>query len=241
MENAINAPRYCLTLDTDWVPPFVLDDVLALLGQTPVKATIFRTSPYPMPVLANVDWGIHPNILAGSSHGDTPKACIEAVCAMTPPNTSKIRASRTHSFAWCTGCPGWLRAHGITHDASVYRPGERDLVPFMDNGLIRVPSWWGDRAYLSSGGNAARFAPPGLETPGLKVLLFHPIHIYLNNPNLDAWRVAFPSRPLFSLTAEELAPFRCSGDGARTVFLSALEFLSKRETGFITDLDVPHA
>lgn len=236
----MTTPRYCLTMDTDWVPPFVLEDVLTLLAETPVKATIFCTGDYASQraqAETQIEWGIHPNILAGSTHGASAKACIDAVAALTP----GARASRTHCFAWCTGCPGWLKAHGITHDASIYRPGEANLEPFLDNGLIRVPSWWGDRAWLSRGGDPVRFNPPGLTDPGLKVILFHPIHIYLNNPDLDAWRTAFPDRALDSLTPEELAPFRRHGDGARTLFRSALEFLSGHETAFISRLEVAHA
>ncbi len=72
--------RAAITLDVDWAPDFMIDAAAQALVDREVKATWFVTHASPAverlrehPDLFEL--GIHPNFLAGSSHGATPAAC----------------------------------------------------------------------------------------------------------------------------------------------------------------------
>lgn len=65
-----------LTIDIDWVPDWIIEEVASILIDHNVKATWFVTHASPavdklqqMPELFEL--GMHPNCLPGSTHGDT--------------------------------------------------------------------------------------------------------------------------------------------------------------------------
>ena len=90
--------------------------------------------------------------------------------------------------------------------------------------LIRIPYFWEDDLEMQ------RPVPCWQLTPllegrqqGLKVFDFHPVHLYLNAPNMGPYQ-ALKERvsDLSTAAPSDLAPFVQSGEGPRTLFLQIL-------------------
>lgn len=218
-----------LTFDVDWAPDFMIDDIATRLVERGVRATWFVTHASPAidrlrsrPELFEL--GIHPNFLPGSTHGGDTAAVLEHITAVVPEAVSM----RSH----CVVQSGPLLAEVVERtririDSSIFLPEMphiRLVTHLTPHGrLLRVPFFWADDYEMLKPEPAWRAAPM-LETPGLKVLMFHPVHIALNSPDAETWartRAALP--PLQELTRQGAAAHAHAGDGARTLFERIVE------------------
>jgi len=213
-----------LTFDTDWVPQFVMDHVWERLRARPVPATVFCTSAYKFPDDLELEAGLHPNFMPGSTHGASEDECLSHLRALYP----QAKGSRSHRLFWHSGLRGRLMGHGIRYDASTFCPLQPHLEPWDLYGFTKLPVWWGDGFHLLRGLGTARFAPPGLETPGLKILVFHPIHIYLNTAELERTKAGLAGLDLPRATPRELEPWRNPGPGVATLFQDVLTLIARR-------------
>ena len=78
-----------LTLDIDWAPDFVIDEVASLLKEKRVRATWFVT--HESKAIGRLreepdlfELGIHPNFLPGSSQGSTPAEILTYMNSLVP-------------------------------------------------------------------------------------------------------------------------------------------------------------
>ena len=210
-----------ITFDTDWVPQFVLDYVLQPLQDKGLPATIFCTGTYTLP--KTIERALHPNFMDESSL--TPNHVMDKLTHEIP-NATGIR---THRFYWHSGFYHLFQNYGIHYDSSLLLPFQSHITPNFHNGLLRIPVWWSEAAHIHKGLSMKTFDLPGIDTPGVKVLLFHPIHIYLNShdpiltsQNLDRFG------KIERATPEMLNPLRnTTMPGIETLYLSALKLLAQ--------------
>lgn len=90
---------FILTLDIDWAPDFVIEQVARIMIENKVKATWFVTheSEAIERLRENDDLfelGIHPNMLSGSTHGKTEDEVLTHVKKIVPGAISM----RTHGL-----------------------------------------------------------------------------------------------------------------------------------------------
>jgi hypothetical protein len=178
-----------LTLDVDWAPDAAIDATASLLEEVGCKATWFVT--HETPALARLrsrpdlfELGIHPNFLPGSSHGDDPEEILRHTLKIVP----EARCARAHSAFQSGPVLKRLRDSQIELDCSIMLPGlpHAKVVGWEDGRttLWRVPNFWSDDYEAEmrepNWGVDGRFA-----VPGVKVLIFHPIHIALNTRVMD--------------------------------------------------------
>ena len=89
--------------------------------------------------------------------------------------------------------------------------------------------------HLRHGLDPAFFDPPGLTTPGLKILDIHPVHVCLNTPDPDWFRTTMAGLPpLPELTEELVAPLRHPGAGIGTWLEQAVRRIPEIQDGFAT-------
>ena len=87
-----------VTLDIDWAPDWMVEDVVERLVRAGVRATLFAT--HDSPLLrslegnSEIEIGLHPNFLPGSSHGSTPEEIFATLRSWYP----RATACRTHSL-----------------------------------------------------------------------------------------------------------------------------------------------
>jgi hypothetical protein len=169
--------RVVLTLDVDWAPDSLIDDVAARLVAAGVPATWFVT--HASPALERLrerpdqfELGIHPNFRPGSSHGETPEAVLDHVMALVPEAVS----SRSHGVVQSGRLLHLLvQRTAVRIDSTTFLPDLPDAplvtqrTPHGD--LLRVPFTWSDDYEPLSPWD--RY----LAEPGLKVVLFHPTRV----------------------------------------------------------------
>jgi hypothetical protein len=241
---ATGAPRFVLTLDIDWAPDFMIEAALATLRRHRLPATLFITHDSPLLSALGArpgpfELGVHPNFLPGSSHGDTPRQVLACVRRLLP----DARSMRTHALHQSSPLLALASAEfGLRTDASLLLPGARHLAPHAVHydhdatPLVRVPSCFEDDEHACRPGTAWRLSELRLRTPGLKVMTFHPVLIYLNSANLRGYRALKQLGPLPSLTRDHAEPLiNRTGRGVGTLFEDVCHFLAARpgDTGCV--------
>ncbi|WP_421900079.1 hypothetical protein [Maridesulfovibrio sp.] len=218
-------PIYSVTIDTDWVPQFMLDHVLDMLRDSNVPATIFCTSPYDIEDSEQIEIGLHPNMMENSTHGDSEESRFAHVASLYP----NAIGCRTHSCYWHGRMYDLLIKHKIQYDSSLLVPFQDYLKSFTFRGVTRFPIWCGDNLYMHLNPDTAVFNPSGMDTPGLKVLHFHPVHIWFNSRTVDETRAILDGRSLPELNRKEAHALRRKGNGLEKIFADALRQLSGKE------------
>ncbi len=234
---------WAITLDLDWAPDFVIDFVAGKLLERQVPATWMVTHGSPAvdrlrrhPQLFEL--GIHPNFLPGSTHGDQPAAVLRHCLHLVPAATSL----RTHSLVQSTPLLAQVLAQtAITADVSLFLPHTPHLQPvnyrWGGKTLVRIPFFWEDDFEMEGAQPGWQLEPGWPLSPGLKVFNFHPIHIYLNSPDLRAYQ-RIKKHPLQDLTAAEAADQIEPGRGTRSFFLELVDYLAEKNPARrVCDLD----
>jgi SAM-dependent methyltransferase len=167
---------------------------------------------------------IHPNFLPGSTHGKTFDEVIEHCFALYP----DARTFRSHSYFDNQVITEKLAARGIRYDANICLYRQPNLRPLRHCHIdARIPSWLDDNIHWYHKGSwRLPELKADLETPGLKVINFHPPTVALNAPtreSLDALR----SR-LFQMNDGDIAESVVDGVGPRTFLIDLLNWLKGR-------------
>ncbi|MBF0326577.1 MAG: hypothetical protein HQL42_16105 [Alphaproteobacteria bacterium] len=185
--------HFCITLDVDWAPDFVIDHVSEMLLSTGVKATWMVTHDSPaidrlrsFPDLFEL--GIHPNFGAGSSHGTTVPEILDSCLRMVP----GARVMRTHSLHQSSPILDLVtQLTPVVVDLSLFLPHHANLHPVIartgpGRHLTRLPyRWEDDHEMLEPNPD---WSLNWLEqASGLCILDFHPIHIALNSCSLEPY------------------------------------------------------
>ena len=220
-----------ISLDIDWAHDFVIKDTVDLLLEFNVQANILVT--HESPLLQdlcshhNFEFGIHPNfnpLLTGSTqNGDNAKKVMENIIKIVP----HPKVARSHSLTSNSEIQKLFKDFGVTHELNTYIPygSGMTLKPFISwNGLVRIPYCYEDSAHLYYERIGITEKEPkdihNMKNGGLKVINFHPIHIYLNTESLDRYE---NSRE-FHGNLEKLQEYRYQGYGMRNRFI---ELISK--------------
>lgn len=224
-----------LTLDIDWAPDFVIDFVAAQLVKHEVKATWFCT--HRSEAIARLrrypelfELGIHPNFLPGSTQGNTPEEVLRSCMSIVPEAIS----TRSHALVQSTPLLYEILKHTpVRIDSSLFLPRTSGLRPvdhvIGKRSLKRVPCYWQDFHEMEAGEPSWRLSSLLGDGGGLKVLDFHPIHVYLNSSDLRSYSTLKSGTPhLSETTPQELEPFVGDSDGTRRLFLEVVTHLSQR-------------
>ncbi len=229
-----NAQKWALSFDTDWVPQFVLDYVFDILNVYNMPATFFCTSSYVFPSSDIFEKALHPNYLPHSTHGTTNDSCLTYVKNLYP----HAIGHRSHCYYWHSGLEPLLINHGISYDSSCIMPFQSHLKVHSFYDIIRIPVWCGDNLLMRMFPKSKKFKPPHMDTPGLKVLNFHPIHIYLNSNDLSTVRALQSSFSLPHVSKKHLETYRRAGAGMELVFEDALKQMRNKSVFKLCELEV---
>ncbi len=217
---------FAVTLDTDWVPQFVLDDVLDIIESEGVKATVFCTSRYDFSGRRGIEAGIHPNFLPGTTQGDSEQGVLNHLLERYPEATG----CRTHRLYWHGGLFEALSVRNIRYDSSLGMFLHPHLEPISMLGITRFPIWWEDDVHLHSALDLSSFSVPRMREPGLKICTFHPLLVYLNSKKVGDYRPAVQGCSSFrELQRTQLMAHRQGGAGLRSFFLQFLKHVKESQ------------
>ena len=218
-----------VTLDIDWAPDFMIEEIATLLRRHEVRATWFVTHASPaIDALARTpelfELGLHPNFLPGSTHGTTHDEVWRHITGIVP----DARALRTHGLYQSSPLLAAAAARwGVEVDVSLFLPRAAHLQPHrLRRGpatLVRLPYFWEDDDEMFEPAPAWTLRDPRLCVDGLRIFDFHPVHLALNTTDYDHYVRLKTERALHAWAPDFVASHRTAGPGPRTLFLEILD------------------
>lgn len=232
----------CISFDIDWAPDFMIDGLSALLARTPRPFTVFCTHDSPatrrLLALPGCEVALHPNFLAAAEPGgdSAPLAAREArILDDLRARFPDARGVRNHALYYHSRLLALFHRASVSYlsnDLCFLAPG---LAAHRDwSGLVRVPIYWEDDVHCVYFDRRFDLDALALDRPGLQVLNFHPVHVYLNTADLMDYQRAKPALA-DRARAEAL---RHLGAGVRTLLEDLLAAVSPsrcRTVGAVAD------
>lgn len=231
----LSSPVFVLTSDVDWASDDCIEDLVSAIGQYRIRPVFMATGK--SKVLDRllrgdeIEVGLHPNFLPGSSHGADIASVIDHVVGLYP----QAQSFRSHCFVDSSPITQAFVARGFRYDSNLCLHMQRDIVPLRhSSGLARLPVFWEDDVHWTwydgewnLDGLFADFL-----TPGLKILNVHPFNFALNVPNEEAYRAVKKHIP--SLSRDAMATLRHRGAGTRSFVLDLLRRLKGIDARFLS-------
>lgn len=166
-----------LTIDTDWAPTPVIEDTLSIFEEFGHTVTVFSTHDDGLD-LGKHERALHPNFL-GEDQDD------EAVLADLVDTFPDAVGTRSHSLYTHGQLHPLYPEYDLTYESNYMMYREPNLRPFwMGERFVQIPIYFMDDVWM----HRERSLPDPealLNQSGLKVFTFHPIHVFLNTPDLD--------------------------------------------------------
>jgi hypothetical protein len=234
-----------LTFDVDWAPDFAIDAIAEELVAAGVRSTWFIT--HASPALDRLrehpdlfELGIHPNFMPGSTQGATPEEVLDHCMELVPDATTM----RTHALVQSSPLLRTVVARTpVRCDASLFLLEAEHVAPvaFPDavGSLVRIPYVWEDDVEMLAdepNWSVDRF----LARPGLQVLDFHPMLVWLNAPDMEPYRRLTEAGPLAETALDTAAPLVQEGTGPRPMLAAAIDHLADVGSLRLCDLESAH-
>ena len=181
--------KIIVSFDMDWAPDFAIDFTAQLIHGMGIKSVWFMThrslASQRVESMQEAEIGIHPNFLQGSTQGKNTKQVMDNLMKEFP----KAKSVRTHGMVYSASIAHMFAMYGFDIDSSVFLGGMKGIQPFVTryNGgqkILRVPYYWSDDGEMAYGGDWKHI---DISSPGLKVMCFHPLHIFLNTDNWETY------------------------------------------------------
>lgn len=172
--------RFCLTIDIDWAPDFVIEWMLERVKSAGASATWFAThdSPVIRKIAADVtqEVGLHPNFFSGSTQGRTMEEIMSGLISAYP----DARGVRAHALFDSTRHQRYYAKRGISYVSNILIWNSVSQ-PFFQpwTGLWQIPISWEDDVACAYTEDISSVMPKRRRGP-LWVIVFHPLYCYLN-------------------------------------------------------------
>lgn len=208
-----------VSLDIDWAPDEVIDYSLSLLDTYGVTSTLFMTH------LTEAGKGrheiaIHPNFTSLELEQHIEERMRDY------PGSEGVRS---HSFFFTERLRPIYRDYGFLYQSNVMMYMQDNIKPYyMAPGMVEVPLYWMDNFYIEMEAGAADFTLPSeyLESPGLKLFNFHPVHVFLNTCSLQDYEQA----KKYYHQADELVKYRNTArKGVGDMFVELLKYIADKK------------
>lgn len=185
------APVFCFTTDIDWASEAVISQFLQSLPIQELKMTAFVThnSGVVEEAFSNKIWdrGIHPFFLKGSSHGESFKEIIEH-CMAFAPEAESVRAHRLFNVSDTAHL--LYNNYGFRFTSNTIMTLSNAIRPYLhESKMVDIPIFWEEGTALYN--QLGLSIQPYLDyfnSPGLKVISFHPINMVFNTPEITWMR-----------------------------------------------------
>jgi hypothetical protein len=238
--NFLGLRRVCLTFDVDWAPEYMIRNVVRILTANDATATFFATHPsqilIDLTATGRFEIGTHPNLAPGSTQGKD----LAEITGGLRRIYRHVVGNRFHLLDYSYRDLLALGRSGYLYDVSTLRMNCPYLLPawHADVGLVLLTYCWED-GICENAGMPMRLESIELDRPGMKIVNFHPLNVYLNAPDAGPrLRMLEEHGDLLNCPQETADRYRCTGDGAQGVLVRLLEALRERgvQTGQLQDL-----
>lgn len=223
-----------LSMDVDWAPDWAIRQAVDSVIERGLALTVFVTHDSPvMRDLATdprVERALHPNYMAGSSHGATRDAVLDHMAEVCPEG----RGVRAHGLERSTSHVIDYGSRGVTYEASdllFLQPGLTGGRYW--NGMAQLPTWWEDDVHMLHGLPMVVAEIPLAAAPPLAIFDFHPILLALNSADLSGYvalkaALRAAGRSLSEASEAEVARYADQGAGNRTLLTALCDWCLER-------------
>ncbi|KFM14541.1 hypothetical protein SCCGRSA3_00302 [Marine Group I thaumarchaeote SCGC RSA3] len=226
-----------VTLDVDWAPDFIIEDVARKLTRENIRATWFIT--HKSPVLEKLfsnplfEIGIHPNFHSQTTQGKNQDEVLENLKKIVP----DAKTIRTHGLLQSTRILLKFQKYGIQNDVSLLLTKDPMLRPHFSKFLqiLRLPYFWEDDIEMIEGPNWMNIEEL-FQIKGLKIFDFHPIHIYLNSNDMNNYNLLKKEKHIQELEKNDVEKYINKNVGTKTFFDKFVENVSRKKTLTIEEL-----
>lgn len=233
-------PVYCFTSDVDWASESVLEEYFKIVNELDIKPTLFVT--HSSKIIednfnaGNIERGIHPNFLNGSSHGNNFKEVIETCIPFAPESIG----SRSHRAFEVTDTSHMIKNEFnlkyISHQISVLQTHIRPIL--VESGLINFPVFFEDGTHLYNQLNLSIKKYKSLfSSPGIKIISFHPMNFVFNSPTLKFMRNIKDSltrHEYNNITTSTIKKLSNKKQGIKNTVLEIIEFVKNNDYPIFT-------
>lgn len=200
-----------LTATTEWSPSPVIEDTLDLFKEVNIPATFFSTHDDGLDLGSNFERALHPNFKKNKDD----EVILDEISSVYD-NAIGVRSHSLHIY---TGLREFYKEQDIRYESNYLMYGEENIDPFwMYDGVVQFPIKFMDDMWLRRGSKQTDIQNI-LDGDGLKILAFHPVHIFINSPTIDYYE----SNKEHYNDAEQLRNNRYGGEGVRDVFKKILK------------------
>ena len=177
-----------LSIDTDWAPQELVQTVVENILPKELPVTFFTTDRYHVLEEHQPGYEIEPHTNPPTlSEKDLEE---ELVSKMSFCQSGPIIGHRGHSLYWTERLRPVFRRNGIKYDSSTMMYLKNKIEPFkIGHDLLEIPLFFMDMFHLECAQLAGKepfdIDILKLQSEGLKVFDFHPVHLFLNTPHPD--------------------------------------------------------
>lgn len=221
-----------ITIDVDWSPDFAIYKVVNILIDNNCKATWFLT--HDSPVIRELfrypelfDFGIHPNFLPESTHGSTDENIMKHLLKLFP----GLSIVRTHALFQSSLLLKMMTTQfNIKIDSSIFLREVKNIEPFEiyydGKKLLRIPIYWTEDGEMNNPHPNFMLNCKKMDEMGLKVFVFHPIHIYLNSNSMHKYKSIKNKFNINSCNEENINKYVNKWLGSETMFNHLIQYIS---------------
>lgn len=212
---------FVFTIDSDWAINEVIEDVSNLFESYEIKSTFFLTNEIDFSILKNHELAIHPNFENSTNFEEI----LQKTLNFLP--SKKSLGSRSHKLYYNSTLPTIYQKFGIEYDSNYILFNYEKPLPFYipHTSILEIPFFFGDDALFDST-NEFEIKNYNLNDSGVKVFMFHPIHIFLNTRTIDDYYKVKKYYKDFS----KLKEFRnTSKKGIRNIFEDFLKYTKSKK------------
>jgi hypothetical protein len=225
-----------LTFDVDFAPEYMVEHVAGLLERYSARATFFATHPSrAVTALAASgvhEVGIHPNLSPTSTQGHGLADILARLRSAYP----AARGNRFHLLAHAYRDLLVLSQEKLEYDVSALRFNCPYLLPAWhpDLGMVLMTYMWED-GICENAGLPMRLGSVDLKSPGLKIVNFHPMNVWINGADARARQAFLRENPDLTGCPRAVAErYREDGEGAERVLAALLDEVAQAGGRFVT-------
>ncbi|TND05925.1 MAG: hypothetical protein FD123_3616 [Bacteroidetes bacterium] len=169
------------TMDTDWACDEILEYALAVFQEYNMAITLFMTNKTGARINEKHEIAIHPNFVSLE---------FEKHIAERLDDFPDAKGCRSHSLFFTERFRPIFAKYKIEYQSNSMMYKQVGINPFyISPTTIEIPLYWMDNFCIEMEGEypAYRVDQLNLESPGLKVINFHPIHLFLNTASMNEY------------------------------------------------------
>lgn len=226
----------CLTFDIDFAPDYMIQNILDILKKYQVRATFFAT--HYSPLLKKIAYdkqfelGTHIYVDPNSTQGTNLVAIVAEFRKVYP----DIFGNRFHILDYSYRDLIDLGKLAYLYDVSTLRFNTPYLLPAFhkDLHLVLLTYFWED-GICENSNFPMNVNSIDLTSPGMKIINFHPMNIFINGSNaLPRLKFIRENPNLTNCPIEVASRYRQKGKGAEKLFIELLEKVHKKGYNCLT-------